>query len=61
MSERDAAPEREPARPARTDAPVKAEDLKGVAAVPKDGGSDGNRSGADATDRQGDEVDPGAG
>ncbi|ACA18810.1 hypothetical protein M446_4469 [Methylobacterium sp. 4-46] len=52
---------REQARPARTDRPVTAEDLKGVAAVPQDGKGAENRSGADASDRQGDETDPGTG
>ncbi|MBY0298449.1 MAG: hypothetical protein K2X71_20825 [Methylobacterium sp.] len=46
-------------KPARTDRPVTAEDLKGVAAVPKDGTGDANASGAHAGDKQGDEVDPG--
>ncbi|MEH3144619.1 MAG: hypothetical protein PGN34_04570 [Methylobacterium frigidaeris] len=47
---------------AKTDDTITAEDLKGVSAVPQDGdGKDGNRSGADASDKQGDEVDPGAG
>jgi hypothetical protein len=50
-------PEREPA----TDRPVTADDLKGVAAVPQDGEGKDNRSGANAAERQGDEVDPGAG
>lgn len=59
--EKKSAEDRKPAREARTDRPVTAEDLKGVAAVPQDGGTNGNRSGADASDRQGGEVDPGAG
>ncbi|SFU84517.1 hypothetical protein SAMN02799631_02626 [Methylobacterium sp. 174MFSha1.1] len=40
---------------------ITADDLKGVAAVPQDGDGEGNKSGAHAGDRQGDEVDPGAG
>ncbi|MET7245527.1 hypothetical protein ABZT49_19445 [Methylobacterium sp. EM32] len=40
---------------------ITADDLKGVAAVPQDGDGEGNKSGANAGDRQGDEVDPGAG
>ncbi|TNC14253.1 hypothetical protein FF100_08745 [Methylobacterium terricola] len=44
-----------------TDDKITAEDLKGVAAVPKDGDGTDNKSGAHAGDRQGDEVDPGAG
>ncbi|WP_204165475.1 hypothetical protein [Methylobacterium sp. 17Sr1-1] len=40
---------------------ITADDLKGVAAVPQDGDGETNKSGANAGDRQGDEVDPGAG
>ncbi len=47
-------------KPARDDR-ITADDLKGVAAVPQDGEGEGNTSGANAGDRQGDEVDPGAG
>ncbi len=47
-------------KPARDDK-ITADDLKGVAAVPQDGDGEGNKSGAHAGDRQGDEVDPGAG
>ncbi|WP_298952173.1 hypothetical protein [uncultured Methylobacterium sp.] len=53
--------ERKRAETAKDDT-ITAEDLKGVSAVPQDGdGKDGKGSGADATDRQGDEVDPGTG
>ncbi|MGY2047586.1 hypothetical protein [Methylobacterium sp. JK268] len=56
----------EEAREARTDRPVTAPDLEGIAAVPKDGADkprrrDSNQSGANAADRQGNEVDPGTG
>jgi hypothetical protein len=44
-----------------TDDAITADDLKGVAAVPKDGDGKENKSGAHAGDRQGDEVDPGTG
>lgn len=47
-------------KPARDDR-ITADDLKGVAAVPKDGDGQDNGSGANAGDRQGDEVDPGTG
>lgn len=46
---------------ANTDDTITADDLKGVAAVPKDGDGKENASGAHAGDRQGDEVDPGIG
>ncbi|WP_407524264.1 hypothetical protein [Methylobacterium oryzisoli] len=48
-------------KPARTDRPVTADDLKGVAAVPQDGEKDGDASGAHPGKKQGDEVDPGTG
>jgi len=47
-------------KPARDDT-ITADDLKGVAAVPQDGDGKDNKSGAHVGDRQGDEVDPGAG
>ncbi|MFH6781718.1 MULTISPECIES: hypothetical protein [Methylobacterium] len=48
-------------RSGKHDDKITADDLKGVAAVPKDGDGKDNKSGAHAGDRQGDEVDPGTG